>query len=928
MTRWLLVLSLLLVPLTAQAQDAESTESADSAESDAEEPAQEQVSFPVALGSLAPPPLPEGVLEPGNDAVQVILLIAVDDEGDVLNAEVGTSSGIPEVDAAAVDAAAFLRFFPAQRADGTAVGVTIEYPFVFLRPPPPAPEVPPARLSGLVEIKGSREPMPGMIIELYSGELNEEGLERQAKAQKKLAEGETLEPSDRGLDYELGDEPLYTAETGEDGRFVIDDIKPALYIAVLGGGTFKVEKFVEVLGEGVLRDVVYRARPTGLSETTVVVRRTGDTPSRVLTQEELRKMPGAGGDPVAAMQSLPGVIHQSPVTAGGFAGTNQAPIIRGAASEDSVLYMDGLPVPILLHSISNKTITGDYILDNAYLRPAAPEARFGDLTGGVLGVDLRGPRSDRIGGFIDIGIGESGAAIEGPITEKSRFYVGFRRTYYDLFIKLFLPGDSRLQLTTAPFAQDQQAIIETDITDWLTAHISYIGTLDGIKAIDQGDEDQAQRSLFDTRTDMHRFTIRGDFRLGKERKIKNSAGIALTLWGTSFDFIELFSRSERHTTFHVFDELNLPILPWLSLDTGFLVEIDNIRLSENLPFLGREDTGPTTSTGQEENLEGSDRNTRTWIGAYVGLPIQPIEQITFAPEFRIDWRNDLKQVMPQVRGRLGLQPTDWLRVSLAGGRYLQSPSQEELSSISGNPELKAEGAWHVNLGVNLQPGTFLNIDLQGYAKFLDNQTVSSNSGTDIAGLADLGFDFGTEDEDDPTHGLSNSGIGRIWGAELFTRWNLFPGGRLVGWLGYGLSWAQRKDFEDEEWRWFANDRRHQLTAVLQVKLPGEVTIGGRWQIQSGSPNTPVEKATYFADINTFVPTYAGLYSSRYKPYHQLDLRLDKKIRKLTHMVEVFIEVTDVYAAQTGDFTFYSFDYEEELAFQGIPSVNIGTRVEF
>ena len=924
--RWLLVLSLLFLPVLAQAQD---EADADSTESTEEAAAEEQVSFPVALGSLAPPPLPEGVLEPGNEPVQVILLIAIDEEGDVLDAQVGTSSGIPEVDAAAVDAAAFLRFFPAQRlSDGVAVGVTIEYPFVFLRPEPPPPAIPPARLSGLVEIKGAREAMPGMVVELFAAELNEEGAAREEKRKAEAAEdGKEFEPTTRARDYTQADEASYSAESGEDGRFEIDDIKPGIYVAVLGGGTFKVENFVEILGEGVLRDVVYRARPTGLSETTTVARRGGDTPSRVLTQEELRKMPGAGGDPVAAMQSLPGVIHQSPMQTG-FASTNQAPIIRGAASEDSILYMDGLPVPILLHSISNKTITGDYILDNAYLRPAAPEARFGDLTGGVLGVDLRGPREDRIGGFIDVGIGESGAAIEGPITKKSRFYVGVRRTYYDLFIKLFFPGDSRLQLTTAPFAQDQQAILEADVTDWLTAHISYIGTLDGIKVIDSGDEDEQERGLFDTRTDMHRFTVRGDFELGRERKIKNRAGVALTLWGTSFNALDIFSRSERHTTIHVFDDLRMPILPWLGLDAGFLVEIDGIRLSENLPFLGREDTGPTTNTGQEDNLVGSDSNWRGWVGGYVGLPITPIEQVTFAPEFRVDWRSDLSQVMPQVRGRVGLQPTEWMRISLAGGRYLQSPSQEELSAISGNPDLKAEGAWHVNLGVNLQPGTFLNIDLQGYAKFLDNQTVSSNTNADAAGFADLGFDFGDTDDDDPTHGLSNSGIGRIWGAELFTRWNLFPGGRLVGWLGYGLSWAQRKDFEDEEWRWFANDRRHQLTAVLQVKLPGEVTIGGRWQIQSGSPTTPVEKATYYADINTFVPTYAGLYSARNKPYHQLDLRIDKKMRKLTHMVEFFLEVTDVYAAQTGDFVFYSFDYEEELAFQGIPSVNVGARVEF
>ena len=90
----------------------------------------------------------------------------------------------------------------------------------------------------------------------------------------------------------------------------------------------------------------------------------------------------------------------------------------------------------------------------------------------------------------------------------------------------------------------------------------------------------------------------------------------------------------------------------------------------------------------------------------------------------------------------------------------------------------------------------------------------------------------------------------------------------------------------------------------------------------------MEKATYFADINTFVPTYGTLYSARTKPFHQLDLRLDKKIRNKNTTAEVFFDVTNVYAAVTGDFVFYDFEYEEELTFQTFPNLNVGVRVEF
>ena len=60
----------------------------------------------------------------------------------------------------------------------------------------------------------------------------------------------------------------------------------------------------------------------------------------------------------------------------------------------------------------------------------------------------------------------------------------------------------------------------------------------------------------------------------------------------------------------------------------------------------------------------------------------------------------------------------------------------------------------------------------------------------------------------------------------------------------------------------------------------------------------------------------------------LDLRLDKKIRQKSHTAEIFIDITNVYAAVTGDFVFYSYDYSEELTFQSFPSINVGVRVEF
>jgi hypothetical protein len=565
-------------------------------------------------------------------------------------------------------------------------------------------------------------------------------------------------------------------------------------------------------------------------------------------------------------------------------------------------------------------------VDRAYLQPAAADARFGDLTGGVVGIELRDPRSDRVGGFFEPGVGLTSFALEGPITQKARFYVGLRRSYYEIFFRIIAAAAPELNLdfATAPFFQDQQVILQVDPSDAVRMTAGYLGSNDGIRLLTPEDEDDGSQDLiFDLDTNLHRFFVRVDAKA--PFGLKNRAHVALTFWGTSFNFANILSSSEKHTTLQIADDVHIPVQPWLDVDAGFLGQVDWVRITEDVPPAIRENQSPGGSGGLASNLSGSARDTRGSIGAYLGASFKPTKWLTLTPEFRFDYFGVIDAAVPAFRGRLGIQPVKQVRISLAGGRYVQAPSRGELSPVSGNPDLGPEGAWHMNLGFQLIPAPFLDIDVQGYFKNLDDQVVSENSAVDFSSLATLGEE---DDEDDPTHGLSNSGIGRIWGMEVFARFAFLRGGAFSGWLSYSLSWAQRKDFEGENWRWFQHDRRHALSILFQVKLPGEVQIGARWQFQSGAPKTPITGATFYADAGVFAPHYGGLYTDRGRPYHQLDLRLDKRIRQKDHTADVFIDILNIYAATTDDFVLYSFDYRESASFTAIPSFNIGVRIEF
>jgi len=104
---------------------------------------------------------------------------------------------------------------------------------------------------------------------------------------------------------------------------------------------------------------------------------------RSLSGTEAREMPGAGGDVLRAVASLPGSVTPNDYLSN--------LMVRGAGIEDNLVLLDGLPVPYPFHFGGLESVFHPGLIGQALFLPGGFDARFGDTLGGVLDLHSRRP---------------------------------------------------------------------------------------------------------------------------------------------------------------------------------------------------------------------------------------------------------------------------------------------------------------------------------------------------------------------------------------------------------------------------------------------------------------------------------------------------------------------------------------------------------
>ncbi|MEW5853626.1 MAG: TonB-dependent receptor [Myxococcota bacterium] len=885
----------------------------------------------------------------------VTLRITIDEEGYVQRVDILQSAGV-DLDYAAMGAVANFVFEPAE-VNGVPAPIQLDYRQTFVLkeevrkvvvapPPAPAPEGIPA-------------PAPAPVEE-EEKLVNFRGLVREAGTKRPIADAE--------IAVELGDGNVEVVATGKDGRFEMAGVPPGQKLIRISATGYEQMTTVEEFSEDEAVEAIFflPRRSYNKFETVVRDRKPAKEVQRVvLRREEVSQVAGTFGDPLRAIENLPGMAR-APLLGGQL-------LVRGASPESSGVYMDGVQVPLLYHFGGLTSVVNPEFLETIDFYPGGFGAKYGRATAGIVDVKSRNLRFDQYRGYAEVDLFDSGFFFGGPVTlwgdpvdsdapnpRRVTFAAAGRRSYIDAIIpfalSIFLPPGAGA-LTVAPVYWDYQAKLEYRPLSAHTFSLFTFGSDDYLRVIAAGGQDAGQFGL-SAHTQFHRIVGKWDYRI--HPRLTNSfqvfAGMNDLTAGFGGGAFSLgIGNVER--VFGARNELRYQLLDVLALTLGADYQTTQTELEATLPDFGAFLSGPIALAPEFPRVVGRPSAVFSTIATtkedsvsvnaapYVEAEMGPILGLKIIAGFRLDYYKYgqfTRRLQPTPRIALRWEPIKDTVLKAAYGVYEQAPQQFSVSPTFGQPKLWPERARHYVVGFEHRLARRLTVAGNAFFNDREEMVVSSSRFTTNNGVVEL-------------ERSSNEGIGRAYGADFMLRHELSK--QFFGWIAYTLSRSESKERPGEEWQLFEYDQTHILTIVGQYKVPwhlpfrewantgklpkgwlwspawsilaGDWSIGGRFRLVSGNPTAFYEGVYHDLDTDEYEATQRPGGSDRMPTFHQLDIRIDYKMAFQNWLVNLYCDLINVYNQKNAEQISWDYRYRNAVPLSVLPFLPIfGVSAEF
>jgi hypothetical protein len=594
-----------------------------------------------------------------------------------------------------------------------------------------------------------------------------------------------------------------------------------------------------------------------------------------LSGDELARVPGSAGDPMRAIQSLPGVAIVND--------DSSEPAVRGSRPSDNTYVVDFLPVGYLFHLGGFSSVFNPSLIRRFSMASAAWSPEYGNVVGAVFDVNLRNPRTDRLGGQLDVSLLGANALVEGPINSEMSFFLAARRSWFDLVTKTIDDKEEGVTATVPVYSDSQGRLLWT-LNSRNRLRVDFSTANDKLDYEVKSGGKTAQRDPI----------------LAGKGEDRVSYATVAAVWETDFGDLathrialgqmrqrEAFRlggagtvKVDQDTTYL---RQQLVYTGWRGHELSLGATLDSRQLAANLDFNFPRCTefDPNCDISTAPRLVTNQRARQNVFGLYVNDRWEISKQWVAIAGLRLSREDYIDRNAAEPRLGLEYSPSASVTFSAGVGRHSQPPAGEESLAVIGNPRLKPVQSNHVVLGVTKRLEQGWSWRAEVYGKTFDNYAVS-----------------------DPVLNYRNGASGTARGLELLIKKDP-AGGKLSGFASVSLSKSRRKVDATGETFPFDYDQPVIVTVVANYKQNDRWQYGMKWSYHTGSPYTPVVGTGLFPD-GRVRPVYGSINSQRVPAYHRLDLRADAQV---TPRFSYYIELINAYNRKNVSGYSYSADYK-------------------
>ncbi len=643
--------------------------------------------------------------------------------------------------------------------------------------------------------------------------------------------------------------------------------------------------------------------------------------------QQIKKIPALLGevDVLKALQLLPGVQSGGEGQSGLY--------VRGGSPDQNLILLDGVPVYNVNHLFGFFSVFNADAIKDVKLTKGGFPARYGGRLSSVLEINMKEGNNQEFHGAGSIGLVSSKLSLEGPIIkDKASFIVSGRRTYIDILAQPIIRaslqangGDGRIGY----YFYDLNAKVNYKISEkdrlYLSAYLGddrfYVDTEDSTPNVFR---DKLETNLgWGNITSALRWNHKWSNKMFSNLTATYSRYNFGTLIGTEYEAFASNGSQEAFEKYSASYDSGINDLA-LRLDFDFIPNPNHYIKFGGLAI--RHDFNPgefnleaRVVEEQEElfaldTLFGQDRVNALEYNVFV----EDDHKITNGLKanyglhfsgFSVNNAN-YTSIQPRIALRQLLPNQIAVKASFATMRqYVQYLTNENIGLpwdqwLPTTNQVEPQDSWQAAIGVAKTFGSDYEVSIEGYYKEMKNLT-AYRDGASLFTLTDW--------QEQVVQGEGNS-----YGAELFIQKKK---GRFTGWLGYTLSWSNRR-FDDKnfgEWYPYTFDRRHDVSIVGVYELSDRINLAATWVYGTGNSVTfaesqsPILTSGFFSQElwPTWVETFTERNNHRLPAYHRLDINVDFIKQKKRYKRIWSIGAYNAYSNKNPFFVNFETDYVDD-----------------